>query len=151
MKVYLLQDIEDLGHKGEVKDVSLGYAKNFLLVRGLARPATFQLIAQVTENQKKAELIQEKKKEEAQKIASQLKKVSLTIPLKFAKEGKEAYAGANKVKILSALEKKGFSFKGEQIELKNPLKEIGDYVITINIYPKVTVPLKIKITSASKK
>jgi len=150
MKVYLLQDVKDLGTKGAIKDVSLGYAKNFLFAQGLARLATPQLIKQVSENQKKMELEQEKKKEEAQKLTGQLEKVTITIPLKFAKEGKEAYAGANKTKILSALKEKGFSFKEDQIELKNPLKEVGDYVITVNIYSGVTASLKIKIISASK-
>jgi len=146
MKVYLLKDVSSLGRKGEIHKVSLGYARNFLFPKKLVQLVTPQLIKEVAEKKKEEERQQNKRKEEAEKIASQLKKTSIVIPLKFAEKGKEAYASANKEKIITALKEKGISLREEQIQLKNPLKEVGDYTIMVNVYPEITVPLKVKIT-----
>ena len=145
MKVYLLKDIPHLGHKGEIHKVSLGYARNFLFPKKLAQLATPQLIKEVEEKKKEEERQQKRMKEEAEKIATQLKQTTIVIPLKFAEQGKEAYDSANKAKIITALKEKGISLEEEQVQLKNPLKKVGEYAVMINVYPEITVPLKVKI------
>ncbi len=145
MQIYLLQDVPSLGRKGEIHKVSLGYARNFLFPKKLAQIATPQIIKQAEEKKKIEEAQQKERKEKAEKLANEIKKTHITIPLKFAKGGKEAYASANKNTIVTTLAQKGISIKEDQIQLKNPLKEVGDYSVTINIYEEITAPLKVTI------
>ena len=145
MKVYLLQDILPLGHKGDIKNVSLGYAKNFLFPKRLATIATPTLVQQAKIKLEKEKKEAEKKQAEAKALAEKIHKISITIPLKFSAEGKEAYAGATAAMIAEALAKKGISISESQIQLKNPLKEVGDYKVVINLYPEITSELKVTI------
>ena len=146
MKVYLLQDVPSLGHKGEIKKVALGFAKNFLFPKQLATLANPSLIKQVELKKEKDNKQEEEKKTEAKKLVEKIKAVTVTIPLKFSTEGKEAYAAATPTMIVQALNKKGIKISESQIEFKNPLKEIGDYKVIINLYPEITTELKVTVT-----
>ena len=145
MKVYLLKDITSLGHKGDIKDVTLGYAKNFLFPKQLATIATPTLVQQARIKLEKENKEKEKKQAEAKELAEKIQNTHITIPLKFSAEGKEAYAGATTSTITKALAKEGIKITDSQIQLKNPLKEVGDYKVAINLYSDITSNLKVTI------
>ena len=145
MKVYLLQDIPKLGKKGEIKKVAVGYALNHLFPNKLAQRADEKIIQKVSK-QKELKVQKEKQKKElALKTVENLKNLVLVIHLKFSEEGKKAYSSVSAKKIIEELKNKGISLKENQIELKNPLKEQGDYEINVNLYPEISASLKVKI------
>ena len=120
MKVILLKDIEKLGKKYEVKEVADGYARNFLIRRGLAKPATEKLIKWAEEQRKLAiEKAQEQLKK-VQKLASQLDGQEVEFIVKFGKQG-ELFESITQMKIAKQLKEMGFDIKKTQIELKKPI------------------------------
>ncbi|MDD3488027.1 MAG: 50S ribosomal protein L9 [Candidatus Pacebacteria bacterium] len=145
MKVYLLQDVSELGKKGEIKKVAIGYALNYLFPNKLAQRADEKIVQKVSE-QKELKVQKEKQEKElALKTAEDLKNLVLEIPLKFSEKGKKAYDSVNAKKIIEELKNKSISLKENQIELKNPLKEQGDYEINVNLYPEISASLKVRI------
>lgn len=132
MRVILLQDIEKLGKKYEIKEVADGYARNFLIPKGLAKPATEKLI-KWAENQKK--LMMKKIEEElkrAQQMASKLDGQELEFWVKTGKKG-ELFESINSAKIAKKLKERGFNVKKNQVVLEKPLKEIGEFPVKIHL------------------
>ncbi len=130
MRVILLEDIENLGKKYEVKEVKDGYARNFLIPKGLVKIAT-------KENLKRLESQKEK---EAEKAGEVLKKIQtlvttingqeITIPVKVGKEG-QLFESVTSQKIYEKLKEAGFKIKKKQIELPQPIKELGEFPVKI--------------------
>lgn len=145
MKVYLIEEVPKLGKKGEIKNVADGYALNYLLPNNLARKADKKIIKEVSELKEQKILEDQKQKETAMQLSKDLKKLTLEIPLKFAKKGTEAYDSVNTKKITEELKKKGINLKESQIQLKNPLKKEGDYEVPVNLYPEINALVKVKI------
>jgi len=130
MRVILLQDVENLGKKYEIKAVKTGYARNFLIPNGLAKPATKEVMAWL-ESQKETE---SKKAEEglkkAQEIASGLDGLEVLMPVKIGEEG-QLFESITSQKVFDKLKEMGFEIKKSQVELAEPIKEIGEYPIKI--------------------
>lgn len=131
MRVILLKDIPNLGKKYEIKEVPLGYAKNYLLPKKMAKMAT-------KENLKKLEIEKEKeikKAEEAlkkvEKLASQIDGQEVIIEVKVGKKG-QLFERITKRKIAEKLKEMGFEIKEKQIGLKKPLKELGEFKVKVN-------------------
>lgn len=149
MKVILLQDIENLGKKDEIKEVKDGYAINFLLPKKLAILAT---PAEIKKIQRKKIIEEEKRKKEEEKakiIAQKIKELELVFKEKVNPEGK-LYGSINAEKIVTRLKEKRIVIKEEQMENFEPLKEIGDYEIKIKLLPSLITSLKIKVLPLDK-
>jgi large subunit ribosomal protein L9 len=148
MKIYLLQETPHLGKKGEIKEVANGYALNYLFPNKIAQRADSKIIEQVSK-EKEQKIIEEKnKREEALRLADSLQTITLEIPLKFSKKGKEAYDSVNSKRIVEELKNKNIDLKENHIQLKNPLKKEGDYEIPIVLDKEVKTSLKVKIKTA---
>ena len=130
VKIILLKDVENLGKKNEVKNVANGYARNFLFPKKLAKIATKQV---VTELEKQKEL-EEKEAEEAlkatQEIVKKIDGLEIEMLVKVDNEGK-LYGSINKVEISSIFKEKGLDINKNQIKIPQPIKEIGEYPVTI--------------------
>ena len=130
MKIILLKDVENLGKKDEVKEVKAGYARNFLIPRGLAKPATREnlewLEAQKDIEAKKAEEELRKVQEAASVIDGQ----EIMIPIKIGKDG-QIFEKISSQKIYEKLKELGFDVKKNQIDLKEPIKELGEFPVKI--------------------
>lgn len=145
MKVILFQDVEKLGKKYEVKEVKAGFARNFLIAKGLAKPATNQLLKWV-ETQKE---IEAKKAEEdlksVQELASKIDGQEVTIAAKVGeKEG--LYESIAIPKILEKLKELGFNLKKNQIILASPIKELGEFPIKIKFNHNLEAEIKVIVT-----
>ena len=130
MKVILLQDVEDLGKKGDVKNVADGYARNFLFPKNLAKLAIEEAIAEL---EKQKELEAQKAGEELKKIqelVSQIDGLEFEVLEKIDESGK-LYGSINEVRIAKILKDKRFDIKKKQIKIPQPIKETGEYPITI--------------------
>ena len=130
MKVILLQDIENLGKKYVVKNVKAGYARNFLIPKGLAKIVT----KEVLEWLKIQKEIEEKKAEEelkkVQHSASQMDGIEIIIPVKVGEEG-QLFESITSQKIIEKLKEARFELKKNQVVLEQPLKELGEFPIKI--------------------
>jgi len=145
MRVILLQDIENLGKKYDIKDVKNGYARNFLIPEGLAKPATKE--AQIwLETQKE---IETKKAEEAlkkvQETASAMEGLEVTISVKIGEEG-QLYESITGQKISERLKETGFEIKRNQIELPEPIKELGEFPVKIKFEHNLEVEIRVIVT-----
>jgi large subunit ribosomal protein L9 len=144
MRVILLQDIKGLGKKFDIKKVTDGYARNFLLPKNLARLATPQAIAQL---EKQREIRIQKGKEglkKAEKIASKLKDLVLEIKAKTTKEGK-LFGSISAQDIADVLKKKGFEISLDKIEIKDPIKKIGKHSVLINLTPEIKEKISVDV------
>ncbi len=145
MKVILLKNVEKVGKQFEVKEVKDGYARNFLIDKGLAKPATEEALKWL-EVQKE---IQEKKAEDelkkAQELASTVDDMELTIPVKVGEEG-QLFESISAQKISDKLKEMGFDVKKSQIELAESIKEIGEFPIKIKLEHNLEVEIRVILT-----
>ncbi len=145
MRVILLQDIENLGKKYEIKEVADGYAKNFLIPKKLAKPATKEALKWV---EKQKEMEAQKAEEELKKIqeiASKIDGLEITIPVKVGSEG-QLFESVTAQKIVEKLKEFGFEIKKKQIELKKPIKELGEFPVKIHFEHNLEAEIVVIVT-----
>lgn len=145
MKVILLQDIENIGKRFEVKNVKDGYARNFLIPNGMAKLATEEAIKWV-EMQK--EILGKQIEEElktAQDAASKLDGLEIIIPVKLGDQG-QFFEKINAQKIADKIKEMGFEVKKTQVELNDPLGELGEFPIKIKLDHNLEAEVKIILT-----
>ncbi|MFH1938269.1 MAG: 50S ribosomal protein L9 [Patescibacteria group bacterium] len=144
MKIILLEDVENIGKKDEIKKVADGYARNFLFPNKLAVLATKSELAKLEEREK----IKEEKAEEEltifQKVASELDDFELEIFAKISEEGK-LFGSITSSKISEKLKENGFKIEKEWIKLKDPIKEIGEHEVSIELPHNLEVKIKVII------
>lgn len=150
MKIILLKDVEKLGQKGEVKKVADGYGRNYLIPNKLAVLATKSALAKL-EEEKKMEA--EKAEEELrfyQEIADQIDGLELEIPVKVGEKGK-LFGAVTSSQIAEKIKEQGFEIKKEQIKLKEPIKELGEYEIIIEFPHNLEAEVKVIIVEETEK
>jgi len=142
MKVILLEDVENLGKKSEVKEVADGYARNFLIPNKLAVLATKSEMLKLEEQKRiKAQKAEEELKL-YQETANQIEGLELEMPVKIDEDGK-LFGAVTVGQIIDKLKEKGFEIKKEQVKLEEPIKEIGEYEIAIAFPHNLEVKIKI--------
>ncbi|MEK3790071.1 50S ribosomal protein L9 [Paenibacillus sp. FSL K6-1230] len=145
MKVIFLQDVKGQGKKGQVKEVSDGYATNFLLPKGLVRPATDGNM-KVLENQAAAEdRRKQEEKEEAQALAKKLEATAIELKAK-AGEGGRLFGAITSKQIAEVLSKQGLKIDKRKIELDEPIRHLGVTQMTVKLHPEVKATLKVQVT-----
>jgi large subunit ribosomal protein L9 len=144
MEVILKEDIANLGKIGEVVRVRDGYARNYLLPRGLVLLANKKNL-KTFEHQKKVVTDQKQRiVRQAQTVADQLGTVTLVIPMKVGEEGR-LFGSVTNMQIEKALKTKGLNVERRKIHLNEPIKTAGDYEVPVRLSADVTVPLKVSI------
>jgi large subunit ribosomal protein L9 len=145
MRVILLQDVDKIGKKYEVKNVSDGHARNFLIPKGLVKPATRESLKWL-EMQK--EILRKKAEEDLEKVegqASSIDGMEVIIPVKVGDEG-QMFESINVQKISEKLKELGFDIKKPQIILPDPIKEMGEFPVKIHFAHNLEVEIKVIIT-----
>ena len=138
MKIILLQDIAKIGKKFDVKEISNGYALNFLLPKKLAKMATDEAVRELEGEKKKYEEARIIEQKEIRKEIEKIKDAPIEIKAKTNKEGK-LFASIDKKEIVKAVkEQNNFDLDFEMIELKKPIKEIGEHKIILKTGEKET-------------
>ena len=145
MKVILLQDVKKLGKKGEIVEVSDGYGRNYLLARKLAGPGTSENLNDAKQKKAAADHKAQVASDEALVLASELKKVELTIPVRIGEGGK--VFGAVTGKDISDAAKKQYDLDLDKrkVEIKEPIKALGTFEVTIRVHPTITSVIKVHI------
>lgn len=131
MKVLLLQDIKGTGRKGDILEVSDGYARNFLLPKNLARIATKELISQTRQAEEKEIKLMEQELKVNQKLVSQVDGREIEIKTKASDNGKLYSAIGQDILVNEIKKQLKSNVKLEQILLSKPIKEIGEHKVRI--------------------
>lgn len=141
MKVILRKNFDQLGKVGEVVSVKDGYARNYLIPRGIAYQATAGNIRSLEEEKKQIQKREAKELQDAQTFATELEKVSITIPVKVGEEDK-LFGSVTSQMIADALNEKGYDIDKRKIEVTEPIKALGIYSVSIKLHPSVNAVVK---------
>ena len=143
MKVVLREDIEKLGLRGEVVDVARGYARNYLLPRKLAEPATPSRVAELEKINARRALNEAQSFEQAQEIGQRLGQAELRFDVKAGETG-VLFGSVTQTNLADAIwERLKVRVDRRKIELAEPLKRIGRYQVPIELFPEVTVETRV--------
>ena len=145
MKIILRQDMDPLGLEGDTVNVAKGYARNYLIPKGIALEANNQNIKLMEMQRKKIEVKRIKKKESAEKIKEQITDLVINISQKVGEEEK-LYGSVTSMDIAEQMEKKGISIDRRKIVLDKPIKSLGEFDVPIKIHPEVTGSIKVVVT-----
>lgn len=147
MKVILLKDIKDLGKTGEIKELADGYARNYLIPRGLAVEATPDKLKEIEEKKLKKQKNKQKEQSSAEALKDKLNGKSVQISLKTG--GGDKLFGAVTTKEIAELIEKQLNIKVDRkkIELEEPIKHLGDYNIKIKLYQSVQAEIKLTVAA----
>ena len=144
MKVILIKDVKAQGKKGDVIDVSDGYAKNFLLKNNLAIEANSVNLNSLKISKEAADHRKALEKAEAEEIAKKINGLNVTIRLKVSETGK-IFGALNTQSIADALEKEGISLDKKKIVLPEPIKTVGVHTVTVKPYAEVSAKLTVTV------
>jgi large subunit ribosomal protein L9 len=142
MEVVLKKDHEKLGKAMDVVNVKDGYARNFLIPQGIAVVATEGNRKVVAESKKLSENREEKKLKEARVQAKKIEKIPCTIKVKVGEEDK-LFGSVTTQEIADFLTKEGFDVEKRNIELEEPIKQLGVYSVKVNLYKDEYAKLKV--------
>lgn len=144
MEIILKQDIKSLGEKDDIVKVKPGYARNFLLPRGMAVIANDSNRKILAENIRQAQFKQDKVRKDAEKVAEGLKDVSLKIGAKAGENGK-IFGAVNALQIAEAIKKLGYEVDRRKITFESDVKYLGSYIANINLHKEVKVQVPFEV------
>jgi large subunit ribosomal protein L9 len=145
MKVILTQDVKNLGKEGDVKDISDGYARNYLIPRGLVVEATKANIKEKEDQTNRLQKQKEREQTEAQALRDRLNGKSITVTARSG-GGDKLFGAVTTKEIADALNKK-FKVKldKKKVDLGEPIKHLGEYPVKIKIYPLIQAEITVRV------
>lgn len=144
VEVILLEDVKGLGKEGDVVTVADGYARNFLIPRKKAAWVTEATRRMIEKRQREKETRLAAERAEAEALAKKLSEISCTIVMKAGEEGK-LFGSVTSHQVAEALKQMGFSVDKNQIELEQPIKELGVYTVPIKLHHGIKASVKVWI------
>lgn len=145
MEIILRQDTDDLGLEGDIIKVADGYARNYLIPKGIAFEATTQNVKAIELRRKKIEVRKLKAKGDAEKLKEKISGMLVSLTQKAGEEGK-LYGSVTSMDVASELEKQGVVIDRRKIVLDKPIKSLGEFEVPIKLYPKVTGSIKVVVS-----
>jgi len=142
MEIILLEDIPSLGKMGDLVKVSDGYGRNYLIPNKLAIKATPKSRKRLEHEKRFAQDKMDKVKRDAEKLAKRIEKFSCTISKPVGESGK-LFGSVTSKEIEQHLNESGFQIERKNIELEEPIRNLGVYTVPIRIHPEVTANLKL--------
>ena len=142
MEVILRQAVDNLGHPGDIVNVSAGFARNYLLPRGFAYEATAGNKKRMEQERERLEAAEASRREAAEELAKKLEPVSLTFSARVGEEGK-LFGSVTTADIAHQLESQGFKIEKLQIDLHEPIKALGVYRVPIRVHADVRAEVKV--------
>ena len=144
MEIILREHVEHLGKRGEIVKVSDGYARNYLLPRKLALPATDGNKKHVERERKIMETRESEEKGQAEGIASRLSAIDIVIARRVG-DTEQLYGSVTASDIADFIKAKGFEIDRRKLILPEPIKAVGEYNVPLKLHREVTVPLKVRV------
>lgn len=147
VKLILLQDIESLGLAGTEVSVAPGYARNYLIPRGLAAKAAPGVLRVIAANREKIEARRQEELAAAQALAAKLMDLTLNIAMQ-ASEDNQLFGSVTARNVADALNKEGLAVDHQRVVLETPIKMLGEYEVTVKLHHDVTANVKIHVVRA---
>lgn len=144
MKVILKQDVKGTGKKGDIIDVSDGYAKNFLLKKGLAEQASSVAINSLKIQKEAEERRRQEEIKATRELAKQMDKSTVTISIRCGESGK-VFGSVTSKEIAGKLADLGYDIDKKKILLKDPIKTVGDTVVEVRLMEGVTAKINVSV------
>ena len=141
-EILLMSDVKDLGVAGDVVKVADGYARNYLLPKGLAAPVTQASLRRLEKLRKEREELARIQLAEARAKADQIKKASVTVRAKTS-DGTNLYGSVGVADIVDALGSQGLAVDRTQVQLEEPFKTLGTFDVEIKLHAEVSVTVKV--------
>lgn len=146
MKVILKENLENLGHIGDIVKVAPGYARNFLLPRGFAIEATLKNAKSLEHAKRQMEYKKNKVLELARGVAAKIEALTLAISHQAGEEGK-LFGAVTNMELAEKLKAQGLEIDRKKIVI-DPIKHTGEFTATVKIHPEITASLKIVVSKA---
>ena len=147
MKVILLQDVKGKGKKGQMIEVSDGYARNFMLPKKMAIEATPDAINTMRMNDKATQERIAREKAEALEVSKKLRNMTLTVTAKGGGAGR-LFGSVTNAEIADALAKNGIKLDKRTMVIADPIKKVGTYTVTCKLGYEISSPMTVKIVEA---
>ncbi len=144
MKIILKEEVENLGHRGSIVNVKDGYARNYLLPKGLAMRYTPGAQKVLEQERRMYDLRQLKAKEDAQALADKLGALEISVA-KRAGDQDVLYGSVTPTDIADLIEAAGFTVEKRKIVLREPIKKLGDYEVQIRLHHEVTPVVRLHV------
>ena len=145
MKVILLQDVKSVGKKGDILDANDGYARNFLLPKKMAVPATPDNLNNLKLQKNNQEKVAQEQLEAAQNLAKELESKEVVLAIK-AGEGGRTFGSVSSKEIAQAFKEQcGMEIDKKKIQMEEAIKSFGVHEVKVKLHPKVTGTLKVKV------
>ena len=142
MEVILRQAVDNLGHPGDVVTVSNGYARNYLLPRGIAFQATEGNKKRITQEKVRLEAAEGQRRSAAEDVAKRLEEVSITFAARVGEEGK-LFGSVTAGDLAEQLAAQGFQIEKRQIDLHEPIRTLGVYRVGVRLHADVKPEIKV--------
>ncbi len=147
MKLILKENIETLGQIGDIVKVAPGYARNYLLPKGLAIEATVKNAKALDHAKRQMAYKKNKELESAKNLSAKLAAVNVTLSHKAGEEGK-LFGSVTTMEIAEFLKAQGFEIDRKKIVLPEAIKQVGEYNLAVKIHPEVAASVKVTVTAA---
>jgi large subunit ribosomal protein L9 len=148
VQVILNEDVPNLGRPGDVVKVRAGYARNYLLPRGLAVEANQRNLRAFEHQKNMAMLKREALKNQAVGLKEKLEALRLSVSARAGEEGK-LFGSVTNIDLERALRDEGFEVDRRRIILPEPIKQLGDYTVVVRLQPEVEANLKLSVAAAA--
>lgn len=144
MQIILKENVKNLGNAGDIVNVKDGYARNFLIPKGLAVVANPKNIKMLEHERKKIQELARKAKLSAEEVASKIGETTVVITAKAGEEDK-LFGSVTAMDIAEALKKQGIDIDKRKIILEEPIKRLGNYTVKIKLHSEVTAQLNVQV------
>ena len=142
LELILLEDVEDLGKAGDKVNVAPGYARNYLIPKGLAEKVTPGALRQIEARRERIEAKRQAELEAAQAVAAKIAEAEITIPMQ-AGDDEQLFGSVTSHIIADALKEQGIEVEHRRVKLEEPIKELGLFNVDIKLHSDVTATAKI--------
>jgi large subunit ribosomal protein L9 len=147
VRIVLRADVENLGHKGDLLDVADGYARNYLVPRGLAMRATDGVVRQAEAMRRNRAARDERDREAAEELAGRLSGRQFQITAR-AGEGGKLFGSVGSTDVVSAVQTQaGVELDRRHVSLADPVKELGPFEVPVRLHPEVEVTLSVEVVA----
>ena len=144
MKVILMTDVPALGQRGETRDVASGYARNFLLPRKLAVPATPANLKNVEHLKRQRTREEQRALETAKATAERIEGLTLAVTARASEDGR-LYGSVSAQDVVEFLERHQVSVEKRRVAMEEPIKAVGDYKVPVRLHGDVTAALTVTV------
>ena len=144
MKIILMEDVTTLGRRGDVRDVANGYARNFLLPKKLAVPATPANLQNLDHLKRQRERTENRAREVARDAAGRIAALTLTVTTRASEDGR-LFGSVSAQDVVEYLQRHEVPVEKRRVLLEEPIKALGEYRVPVKLHPEVTAELQVHV------